>query len=595
MNGAKRLNDLNIKEATESASATARQRFAFFRVHDVVQFSVAAVVILFLIYQVVTPLAFLVWGSLKTVRPGAPGFFSLNLTVSNYVRALSQGEFATAFLNSLIYSAGAAVGALLLAIVLAWITERTDAPGRSVIYGLSIVGLVIPGILTVVSWIFLASPNIGLLNSAARAVGFTEPPFDIFTLGGMIWVSIWQYLPLAFLLMSAAFQSMDPSLEEASATSGHGVIRTMARITLPLALPSILAVLILLLIAGLEAFETPALLGLSGKVLVFSTLVYLNTSFAPSDIGLASAYAVFMLIISIGFLYWYMRMTRRERAFATITGKGFRPRRIRLGRWGIPVAAIALLVLVIGVVVPLLVLLWASFLRFFQPPSLAAIQSMKLVNYQRLLMSDTARWAFWNSLILGVASATTTVLFVSLIAWIVARTKLFGRKLFDFLAFMPIAVPGIVLGISMIWLYLSFPLPIYGTLWIIWLAYMIKYMPVVMRIMSAAIVQIHPEMEEASMLCAPWLMTLRRVLFPLLRPGLVAGWIWVMSHAFRELNTAILLSNQLTRPVGVAMYALWNDGAFGALAAFGVVVSLVVFLPAVVASVVGQRYGLRAR
>ena len=157
----------------------------------------------------------------------------------------------------------------------------------------------------------------------------------------------------------------------------------------------------------------------------------------------------------------------------------------------------ALLILVIGVVVPLLVLLWASFLRLFQPLSLAAIQSMKLVNYQRLWMSDTARWAFWNSLILGVASATTTVLFVSLIAWIVARTKLSGRKLFDFLAFVPIAVPGIVLGISMIWLYLSFPLPIYGTLWIIWLAYMIKYMPVVMRIMSAAIVQIHPEMEEA--------------------------------------------------------------------------------------------------
>ena len=584
-----------VEETSEPSNVKTGRKLAFFRTHDLVQFSVAAAVILFLVYQVVTPLAFLVWGSLKTVRPGASGFFNLNLTVSNYVRAFSQGDFPSAVLNSLIYSAGAAVGALLLAIPLAWITQRTDAPGRSVIYGLSIVGLVIPGILTVVSWIFLASPNIGLLNSAARAIGFVEPPFDIFTLGGMIWVSIWQYLPLAFLLMSAAFQSMDPSLEEASATSGHGVIRTTVRITLPLALPSILAVLILLLITGLEAFETPALLGLSGKVLVFSTLVYLNTSFAPSDIGLASAYAVFMLVLSIGFLYWYLRMTRRERAFATITGKGFRPRRIRLGRWGIAVAALALFILFIGVVVPLLVLLWASFLRFFQPPSLAAIQSLKLVNYQRLLTSDTARWAFWNSLILGVGSATTTVLFVSLIAWIVARTKLFGRKLFDFLAFVPIAVPGIVLGVSMIWLYLSFPLPIYGTLWIIWLAYMIKYMPIVMRIMAAAIVQIHPEMEEASMLCAPWLMTLRRVLFPLLRPGLVAGWIWVMSHAFRELNTAILLSNQQTRPVGVAMYALWNDGAFGALAAFGVIVSLVVFFSAVVVNVVGQRYGLRTR
>jgi iron(III) transport system permease protein len=585
----------DIKELPVSSSVALPQRFAFFRTRDLVQFSIAALVILFLVYQVVTPLVFLVWGSLKTVRPGAAGFFRFDFTLSNYVRAFSQGQFLSAVLNSVLYSTGAASGALLLATFLAWITERTDTPARSVIYGLSIVGLVIPGILTVVSWIFLASPNIGLLNAAARAIGFTEPPFDIFTLGGMIWVSMWQYLPLAFLLMSAAFQSMDPALEEASATSGHGIIRTTLRITLPLALPSILAVLILLLITGLEAFETPALLGLSGKVLVFSTLVYLNTSFAPSDIGLASAYAVFMLIISIAFLCWYMRMTRRERAFATITGKGFRPRRIRLGRWRVPMATLALLILGLGVIVPLLVLLWASFLRFFQPPSLAAIQSLKLVNYQRLLASDTARWALRNSLILGVTSATSTVLFVSLIAWIVARTKLPARKLLDFLAFVPIAIPGIVLGISMIWLYLSFPLPIYGTLWILWLAYMIKYMPVVMRIMSAAIVQIHPEMEEASALCAPWLMTLRRVLFPLLRPGLVAGWIWVMSHAFRELNTAILLANQETRPVGVALFALWNDGAFGALAAFGVIVSLVVFLFAVVANVAGQHYGLKVR
>jgi iron(III) transport system permease protein len=565
------------------------------RIHDIIQFTVAAFVIAFLIYQVVTPLLFLVWGSLKTMRPGAVGFFGPDVTLSNYIRAVTQGQFASAVINSLVYSSAAAVGALGLAIPLAWITERTDAPARSAIYGLSIVGLVIPGILTAVAWIFLASPNIGLLNKAASGLGFGGPPFDVFSLGGMIWVSIWQYLPMAFLLMSAAFQSMDPNLEEASAMSGHGVVRTTLRVTLPLALPSILAVLILLLISGLEAFETPALLGLSGKVLVFSTLVYLNTSFAPSDIGLASAYAVFMLIISILFLTWYLRMTRRERAFATITGKGFRPRRIRLGHWRLPIAALALFILAVGVVLPLLVLLWASSLRFFQPPSLDALRLMKLVNYERLLASDTTRWAFMNSLILGVASATTTVMFVTLIAWIVARTKLPGRKLLDFLAFVPIAVPGIVLGISLIWLYLSFPLPIYGTLWIIWLAYMIKYMPIVMRIMSAAVAQVHPEMEEASMICSSWFMTLRRVLFPLLRPGLVAGWIWVMAHAFRELNTAILLSNQQTRPVGVAMYALWNDGAFGTLAAFGVIVSLVVFLAAVGAYLIGQRYGLRVR
>src|ERR1700741_1341930 len=166
-----------IKELSVSSRVALGQRFAFFRSYDLVQFSIAALVILFLVYQVITPLVFLVWGSLKTVRPGAAGFFSLDFTLSNYLRALSQGQFVSAVLNSVLYSAGAASGALLLATFLAWITERTDTPARSVIYGLSIVGLVIPGILTVVSWIFLASPNIGLLNAAARAAGFTEPPF----------------------------------------------------------------------------------------------------------------------------------------------------------------------------------------------------------------------------------------------------------------------------------------------------------------------------------------------------------------------------------------------------------------------------------
>ena len=313
--------------------------------------------------------------------------------------------------------------------------------GATEIYGLSIVGLVIPGILTVVSWIFLASPNIGLFNTGGRRLRFYRTALQYFALGGMIWASIWRYLPIAFLLMSAAFQSMDPS------SRSLGNFRTSrcfvnAPNDLPLGLPSIMAVLILLLITGLEAFETPALLGLSGKVLVFSTLVYLNTSFAPSDIGLASAYAVFMLMTSILFLACYLRMTRRERAFATITGKGFRPRRIRLGHWRLVATVVALFILAVGVVLPLLVLVWASFLRFFQPPSLEALRLVKLVNYERLLASDTTRWAFSNSLILGVTSATATVAFVTLIAWIVARTKLPGRKLLDFLAFVPIAVPG---------------------------------------------------------------------------------------------------------------------------------------------------------
>jgi iron(III) transport system permease protein len=557
---------------------------------DRVQLLVLVPLVAFLVYQVITPLGFLVWGSFKTVRPGAPGFFDPTLTFSNYWRALADPQFVTSLLNTVLYTGATALGTLLVGTLLAWITTRTDAPGRAVIAGLAFAGLTVPGIIMTVSWILLASPNTGFINVAARSLGLGETLFDIYTLPGMIWVSVWQFLPLAYLLLSAAFQSMDPSLEEASAIAGRGTIRTLRRVTLPLVLPSLLAIVVLLLIYGIEAFETPALLGIPGKVFVFSTLVYLNTSFAPSDIGLASAYAMFLLALSLAALAGYLRLTRRERAFVTITGKGFRPRRLPLGAWRLPLSAIGILIVLVGVALPLLTLVWTSFLRFLQPPSMAALQSLNFANYQTVLGNDGMRTAVLNSVVLGVGSATLTLALVTPIAWIVARTRLPGRQGLDMLAFAPIAIPGIVLSISMIWLYLSLPLPVYGTIWIILLAYLIKYMPVVMRIVSASVAQVHPEMEEASMLCATWSRTMRRVALPLLRPGLLAAWIWVASNSFREVTVAVMLANQDTRPVGVAMFALWNDGRFGMVAAFAVIILVVLSALSAAALWVGRRY-----
>ncbi len=378
--------------------------------------------------------------------------------------------------------------------------------------------------------------------------------------------------------------------------SRAGVVRTFLRVTFPISRPSIMAVVILLFIYAVEFFETPALLGLGGRpvILVFSTLIYLNTQFAPSDVGLASAYAVFLLAISVTGVIVYMRMTSHEHRFMSITGKGYRPRRISLGPWREAISAVALLALAIGVGLPLFVLVWASFLRFFQLPSADALNLVSLANYQLLIGNNNIRWALKNSLIIGLVSATFTVLFISIVAWIVARTRLPGRKLLDFLAFAPIAVPGVVLGISMIWLYLALPVPVYGTLAILIFAYITKYMPVVMRIISASLKQLHSEMEEAAAVCGvSWLRTFKGIILPLLRPGWLAAWIWVISHAFREVSTSIMLASQETRPVGVAMMELWFDGSFGALSAFGILITFVILTLSIGAKMLGERYGVR--
>ncbi len=554
-------------------------------------------VVAILLYLVVVPLSVLVWGSLKSIRPGEPGFFSLDVTISNYVRAITEGPFFTAAFNTFLYAVGTVIVTFLLATFLAWLTERTDVPMRSLIYGLSLMNLVIPGVLTALAWVFIMSPNIGVLNVIGRSLGLTKPLFNIYSFAGMIWTTAWQFLPLAFLLLSAAFHSMDPSLEEAAMLSRAGVVRTFFRVTLPISLPSLMAVLILLFIYAVELFETPALLGFGSqpKILVFSTLVFLNTQYAPSDTGLASAYAVILLAICMVGVVVYMRVTSREYRFMSITGKGFRPRRIPLRKWRWPISALALFLLAVGIGFPMLVLCWASLLRFFQVPSTTALGSLTLANWQIMGQSNIVRWALKNSLILGPVSATFTVILVAIVVWIVAKTRVPGRKLLDFLTFAPIAIPGVVLAISMIWLYLSIPVPIYGTLVILIIAYITKYMPVVARIMSASMMQIHSEMEEAASVCGlGWLQTFTGIVLPLLKPGLFASWIWVTSHAFREVSISIMLSNQQTRPVGAGMMTLWLDGSFGTLSSFGILVSFIILILAIVAKIVGSRYGLRS-
>ena len=346
--------------------------------------------------------------------------------------------------------------------------------------------IIIPGVLIVISWILIASPNIGLFNQLMRPITGIRNVVNIYSFWGMVWVQALEMVPLAYLLLSAAFQAMDPRLEEASTMTGAGNWRTLRRISLPLALPAVGAAVLLLFITAIETFEVPLLMGTRAGVRVYTTEIFYDTSRTPIDWGLAATYSMALLAVAIVLLFFYFRLIHHGERYQTITGKDYRPRRIDLGRWRYLTCAICLLLVFLITGVPFLMMLYASLLPFYQAPSAAAFESMSFANYWTLFHSTKTITPMINSMILGPTVATAVILMVALIAYFVHKTQIRGRKILDFLGFAPIAIPSVVLGATFFWFYLLVPLPVIGTLTIIALAYLTKYMPVALRFVSAS-------------------------------------------------------------------------------------------------------------
>ncbi len=551
-------------------------------------FLVPGAAALLLLYLTVVPLAMLVFGSLRV--EGADG-----LTLANYATAYSSSRTFRLLLNSLIFGAGTSVVAFTLGTSLAWIVERTNTPLRHWFYALSLVPIIVPGVLGTIAWIFLLSPKIGWINTALKAIfGLQNAPFDIYTMGGMVWVEGLHLSPLVFLTMAAAFKSMDPSLEESAMMSGASTASTLRRITLKLLMPAVASAVLIMFVRGLESFEVPALIGIPAKVPVFTSEIFLALHDFPPDFGAGGALAMGLMAISVLGVYVYHRLSGRSENFTTITGKAFRPRVLDLGPWRYATMAFLVLYFLLIVGLPFFILLWSSLLPFYQSPSLAGLSFLTLENYGFVAAYPRAQLALRNSFFLALGAATAVSLLTAVVAWITVKTKLRGRALLDLLAFLPIGVPGLVLGVSMIWLYLTFPLPIYGTVWILIIAYTTKYLPYGIRTNSGAMMQIHRELEEAgAMSGASWWTTFRRVTLPLLRPGLVAGWIYIFVVSIRELSASVLLASSQSTVLSLLVFDLFDSGKQTAVSAVGVlmIVGLIVVV-AIVNRISGQ-FGIR--
>ena len=553
--------------------------------------------VLILAYQVLLPLVLIVWTSLKTIRPGEPGFLELSFTLANYARAYGIREFWESSLNTLYFAAASTFCAFVWGTFLAWTVERTNTPLARMIGIITLGRIIIPGVMITISWILMASPSIGVLNYLMNLLTGVPRFFNIYSFWGMVWVQSLEMTPLAYLLMSAAMQSIDPRLEEASSIAGAGTWPTFRQVTLPLILPAAAASALLLFIQTVESFEVPLLLGGRARVAVYTTEVYFNTSRMPTDWGLASTYSMMLLVLAMVLLYIHFRLVRHGERYQTITGKDYRPRRIDLGRWKYLSCALSLLLVFLITGLPFLTMLYASLLPRFQAPTADALAAMTLANYANLLADHGyALKPLWNSTLLGVGTASIIMLLVAAISYFVHKTRLGGRKILDFLAFAPIALPSVVLASAFMWLYLFVPLPVIGTLSIIGLAYLTRYLPFALRFVSTSMVQIHNELEEAAAVAGGgWWRNFYHIYLPLLRPGLMAGWFWVMVHAYRELTISLMLSRSNNRTASVIIFDLWSNGSFPLLSAFGVVMFTMLIVLVSIAQKISSRYGIQER
>ena len=542
-------------------------------------------------YLVLTPMVFVARTSLMTDTLAGTG----ELTLKNYADLFASPDLPELLRNSLVFGVGSSLVALPIGTFLAWIVARTNTPLKWVAYFTAYASLAIPGIIRAIGWILLLGPQAGLLNVWVRDVlGFGGFQFDIFTMSGMILVEGLAFVPASFLLMLGPLRTMDPGLEESALMSGAGTLATLWHVTVKLALPSVISVVTLTFVTAIEAFDVPALIGIPGGVRVLTSQIYLAIvkGFTPRY-GAASAYGVVLIVLVALALWYYARVTRQANKFATITGKGMRTSVLDIGRWRI-LTVLALVFMPLTMAAPILVLLFASLLPLYEQPTLASLSGLTLVNYANIIGNINVVGALRNSVVIAAVAATATISLTAITSWLGARTEFRGRSHLDFLASLTLVFPGITLGVALLREYLTLPIPIYGTVFILMLAYTTKYLPYGMRFASPAVLRINRELEEsAQMSGVGWTTMFTRIDIPLMLPALVGGWIYVFLLSMKELPLALLLRSPGTGMLSSQMYDMWENGLITQIAAFGMLSTGLLVFCAAGFQILATRYGLR--
>jgi iron(III) transport system permease protein len=534
--------------------------------------SLSLTITFLLLWVVAAPIIMLVMSSLREGNFITPGAF----TLGNYRTVYLSPMTYPALINTLIYAVTVSAISLTMATLFAWLVERTDMPCTNFAWTMMLLPLAMPGILRSMSWILLLSPRSGIINVYLRdflglfGMKLDTGPFNIFSLPGMIFIEGMSGSTTLFLLMVGAFRLMDPSMEEAAKISGARTLTTMRKVTLGLMLPAVLAAAMYAFLGNLDDFETPLLIGLQAGIYLLPTLIYFTAYVSPSY-GLATAYSSIFIIFTIIMVWIYYRVIiRRADRYASITGKGFRPRRLSLGKWRWFALGLFIVFFTLNIILPFFTLLWASLLPSYMVPSRAALQYLTLANFGTLISEPSIVTGTINTVILGVITATGTMGLAYFVSWIVVRLKVKGGLILDGLAFVPHAIPTVSIALALIVLYLHPALrwiPIYGTLWIMTLALATRYIAFATRTSNSAMTQVHKELEEAARTSgASRITTFLRITFPLLLPPFIGGWVWVFAHTIRSFSIPLMLATPGNDTIAVVMYHYWERKADFSLA-----------------------------
>lgn len=537
-------------------------------------------------FLTICPVFMLVLGSFME------GFGSFEgLTLSKYITAYTDPGLKEMLLNTLIFTLGSAAVSTILALFLAYMNTRTNIPFKFVFKIISIIPMMIPHILFCVSWALLLNPSNGILNRLLMDVfGLESALFNIYTLPGMILVEGLLDLPIAYLIIAPAMNSFDVSLEESSKVCGASHWRTLMRITLPVLRPAILASIILVIVRSLASFAVPSVLGMPGRIYVLPTHIYkiISSGFA-ADYGQASAIGMSALAASIVLIYLYRYLTSESSRFVTISGRGFKPTLIDLKAYKYPLFTVVGILSFILIILPVIVLLYTSFLPYSMVPSLKAFSMMSLKNWYEVLKDPLSLLSLKNSLILGVGGATLGVILSIFVAYVIVKVRTKAAGILESLSFLSFSFPGIVIGVGFMWFFVQTPL--YGTIWVLLIAYIATYLPYGIRPMSSAFIQIHSSLEESSRVsgAGAW-TTMRRIVIPLLIPGIVSGWILMATMFVRELTVSVVLSRPGSEVLAVQILRFSEDGLWGQLSALGIIMIVISSTLVMLVTMIGNKF-----
>jgi iron(III) transport system permease protein len=538
----------------------------------------------FLILFIGLPVAMVVLMSLRTGFPGE----AVPFTLENYATVYLTERTYEVLANTVFFAVSSVAITLAITVPLVWILMRTDIPFKKTIYVLLTVGILIPVFLRTIAWILLLSPRIGLINKWLQELfALSEAPLNLYSLTGMAFVQGVSFVPGAFFMLAAAYRSMDPSLEEAAYTAGVSKLRTFLKINIPITWPAIAAVMVYLFMTAIAVFEVPAIIGLPARIHVLSSLIFTSTT--PStglpEYGMAGAYGAIMLILGLMLAFLYVRLVKQGKKYTVITGRGYRPREIALGKWKWLALAFVFVYLCIEVFIPFSVLLWASLLPYLQLPSAEALSSLTLKHYVEMPNHVGVR-PIVNTLILMFSVPTITMILSVLVSWIVIRTQVSFRGFLDTLVFIPHAVPGILMAVGLGYLGLAYRdyFPIYGTVLIIVLAHTINWIAYGTRTTNSVMIQVHRELEEAGRVAgASSSRVLRKVVLPLIAAGVLNSWVWIGMLSYREVTMALTLLTRGNVVISTVVWQFWGSGWVPQVSALGVV--LILFAAVVVGAV----------